>query len=162
MGLSLNFLNTTHTIYATVRGLSFCIPALVQKYGCVQWWANLLWTLAGSELTHWFIGQRPAECREPDRFDLGWKTKPNLLGAVGQLPHWFITGLPWMESGQLGSLIKCFDSQNCHWVVEIRVISKDYGLMFAILLKEKKTFYLSKLFQLQAKIMVNEPVWLFE
>ena len=63
-----------------------------------------------------------------------------------------------MEFRQLGSLIKCFDSQNCHWVVEIRVISKDYGLMFAILLKEKKTFYLSKLFQLQAKIMVNEPV----
>ena len=86
-----------------------------------------------SRIVHWFIGQRPAECREPDRFDLGWKTKPNLLGAVGQLPHWFITGLPRMESGQLGSLIKCFDSQNCHWEVEIRVISKDYGLLFTIL-----------------------------
>ena len=107
---------------------------------------------------------RPASCWVPGTRSvwLGLENQTKSIRSSWSTPPLVYYRAPADGIRPTGSLIKCFDSQNCHWVVEIRVISKDYGRLFTILLKEKTTFYLSKLFQLQAKIMVNEPVWLFE
>ena len=67
---------------------------------------------------------------------LGEQTKPNLLGAVVQLPHCFIVGRPVVRNRQQESLIKCFTSHHCPRMIEIKhhkiyvltlVSSKEFG-----------------------------------